>query len=97
MDETSTKRKSRKRGRSLIFKSFFPQTTTGDDTNGGKILASDDNLVYCDVSNNGANGDPYSKNKAPPSRGRMSTIFKAVLFDTAMVSNYELWLKMEKR
>ncbi|KAI3804788.1 hypothetical protein L1987_26598 [Smallanthus sonchifolius] len=83
MDEGSSKRKKRKRGISLIFKTLFPQTTAGDD-NAGKISASDDNLVYCDVTNNGIHGDPYAKTKSSSSRGRMSTIFKAVLFDTAM-------------
>nr|XP_043630264.1 uncharacterized protein LOC122601579 [Erigeron canadensis] len=79
MDEGSTKRKRKKRGRSLIFKACF-RTPSNPST--GKILASDDNLVYCDVSNN-CSVEPEIK-KSSSSRGRISRIFKAVLFDTAV-------------
>ncbi|KAI3708473.1 hypothetical protein L2E82_37643 [Cichorium intybus] len=79
----SKRKKKKKRGKSLIFKNLFKHPNSGDDHSsgtGGKILASDDNLVYCDVSGNCVDPDF----KKPPSSHRMSRIFKAVLFDTAV-------------
>lgn len=86
MDESSKKRK-KKRGRSLIFKACFRTTNDPASANdAGKILASDDNLVYCDVTSNVV--EPETIKKSSSSRGRMSRIFKAVLFDTAMVRSW---------
>ncbi|CAI9303663.1 unnamed protein product [Lactuca saligna] len=81
-DHGSKRKKKKKRGKSLIFKNFFKPATSGDDPSSGsgrKALASDDNLVYCDVSGNCV--DPDIKKS---SSSRMSRIFKAVLFDTAV-------------
>lgn len=83
-DHGSKRKKKKKRGKSLIFKNFFKPATPGDDPSSGsgrKALASDDNLIYCDVSGNCV--DPDIKKS---SSSRMSRIFKAVLFDTAVVS-----------
>nr|GEW57131.1 hypothetical protein CTI12_AA034720 [Tanacetum cinerariifolium] len=76
MDEGS-KRKKKKRGKSLIFKKCFRLPSS---RNRGKVLASDDNLIYCDAN---GNCEPDIK-KSTSSRGRVSRVFKAVLFDTAM-------------
>ncbi|GJW16088.1 RNA-directed DNA polymerase, eukaryota, reverse transcriptase zinc-binding domain protein [Tanacetum coccineum] len=76
MDEVS-KRKKKKRGKSLIFKKCFRLPSS---RNRGKVLASDDNLIYCDAN---GNCEPEIK-KSTSSRGRVSRVFKAVLFDTAM-------------
>ncbi|CAH1444487.1 unnamed protein product [Lactuca virosa] len=81
-DHGSKRKKKKKRGKSLIFKNFFKPATPGDDSSSGsgrKALASDDNLIYCDVSGNCI--DPDIKKS---SSSRMSRIFKAVLFDTAV-------------
>ncbi|KAL8195522.1 hypothetical protein R6Q57_025925 [Mikania cordata] len=81
MDAGSNKRK-KKRGKSLIFSKWFWLFWSSDDN---KILASDDNLVYRDDTGNAVNGDAISKTKSSSSYGgRMSSIFKAVLFDTVM-------------
>ncbi|PWA89295.1 hypothetical protein CTI12_AA034720 [Artemisia annua] len=76
MDEGS-KRKKKKRGKSLIFIKCFHLPSS---RNRGKVLASDDNLIYCDAN---GNCEPEIK-KSASSRGRVSRVFKAVLFDTAM-------------
>ncbi|KAM0028957.1 hypothetical protein Hdeb2414_s0018g00520241 [Helianthus debilis subsp. tardiflorus] len=83
-EDPSKRNRKRKRGRSLIFKTglLLPGS---DDNEEGKVLASDDNLVYCDLTNKGTNAHPtYARTRSSSSRGRMSSIFKAVLFDTAM-------------
>lgn len=80
MDEDDSTNRKKKRGRSLIFRKVFRKTSSSDSR---KILASDDNLVYCDVTNNPVEPEI---NKSSSTRGRMSRIFKGVLFDAAMVS-----------
>ncbi|KAJ0601373.1 hypothetical protein HanIR_Chr03g0127561 [Helianthus annuus] len=84
-EDQSKRKRKRKRGRSLIFKTCLLLPGSDDNNEEGKVLASDDNLVYCDLTNKGTNAHPtYAKTRSSSSRGRMSTIFKAVLFDTAM-------------
>ncbi|MFS7921074.1 hypothetical protein Hanom_Chr03g00232411 [Helianthus anomalus] len=83
-EDPSKRKRKRKRGRSLIFKTCL-LLPGSDDNEEGKVLASDDNLVYCDLTNKGTNAHPtYAKTRSSSSRGRMSSIFKAVLFDTTM-------------
>ncbi|KAD4178926.1 hypothetical protein E3N88_27517 [Mikania micrantha] len=92
MDEGSNKRK-KKRGKSLIFSKWFWLFWNSDDN---KILASDDNLVYRDDTGNAVNGDAITKTKSSSSYGgRMSSIFKAVLFDTDDDQNLVTTLKID--